>query len=301
VEDPAEAKKRGAKSVVKRDVVRLVTPGTLTEDSLLEAKRNNWLLSVARGRPASDAEPLYALAWLDISTGEFRVMETDGIRLAAEIARLDPGEIVVTDAVHDDPELRAFWRGLAGVTPVTKDLFDGATAERRLASCFGVATVESFGSFSRLELSAAAAVVTYVERTQFGKKPNLSPPSREAANSVLMIDAATRANLELIRTLSGNFEGSLLSVIDRTKTTGGARLLARRLASPLVDPEAINLRLDLVDFFAGDSALRADIRALLAGAPDLSRSLARLSLARGGPRDLAAIRDSLQAASALAS
>src|SRR5690349_7910609 len=123
VEDPAEAKKRGAKSVVKRDVVRLVTPGTLTEDSLLEAKRNNWLLAVARGRPSSDAEPLYALAWLDISTGEFRVMETDGIRLAAEIARLDPGEIVVTDAVHDDAELRAFWRGLAGVSPVTKDLF----------------------------------------------------------------------------------------------------------------------------------------------------------------------------------
>jgi len=301
VEDPAEAKKRGGKSVVKRDVVRLVTPGTLTEDSLLEAKRNNWLLSVARGRPSSDAEPLYALAWLDISTGEFRVMETDGIRLAAEIARLDPGEIIVTDAVHDDTGLRAFWRGLTSVTPVTKDLFDGTTAERRLAVYFGVATVESFGSFSRLELSAAAAVVTYVERTQFGKKPNLSGPSREAANSVLMIDAATRSNLELIRTLSGNFEGSLLSVIDRTQTTGGARLLARRLASPLVDPEAINLRLDLADFFAGDSALRADIRALLAGAPDLARALARLSLARGGPRDLAAIRDSLHAASALAS
>jgi DNA mismatch repair protein MutS len=300
VEDPAEAKKRGGKSVVKRDVVRLVTPGTLTEDSLLEAKRNNWLLSVARGRPSSDAEPLYALAWLDISTGEFRVMETDGIRLAAEIARLDPGEIIVTDAVHDDTGLRAFWRGLSSVTPVTKDLFDGATAERRLAVYFGVATVESFGSFSRLELSAAAAVVTYVERTQFGKKPNLSGPSREAANSVLMIDAATRSNLELIRTLSGNFEGSLLSVIDRTKTTGGARLLARRLASPLVDPEAINLRLDLADFFAGGSALRADIRALLADAPDLARALARLSLARGGPRDLAAIRDSLAAASALA-
>jgi DNA mismatch repair protein MutS len=300
VEDPAEAKKRGGKSVVKRDVVRLVTPGTLTEDSLLEAKRNNWLLSVARGRPSSDAEPLYALAWLDISTGEFRVMETDGIRLAAEIARLDPGEIIVTDAVHDDTGLRAFWRGLSSVTPVTKDLFDGATAERRLAVYFGVATVESFGSFSRLELSAAAAVVTYVERTQFGKKPTLSGPSREAANSVLMIDAATRSNLELIRTLSGNFEGSLLSVIDRTKTTGGARLLARRLASPLVDPEAINLRLDLADFFAGGSALRADIRALLADAPDLARALARLSLARGGPRDLAAIRDSLAAASALA-
>jgi DNA mismatch repair protein MutS len=300
VEDPAEAKKRGSKSVVKRDVVRLVTPGTLTEDSLLEARRNNWLLSVARGRPASDAEHVYALAWLDISTGEFRVMETDAVRLAAEIARLDPGEIIVTDAVHDDPELRAFWRSLPAVTPVTKDLFDGAAAERKLAGYFGVATVDSFGSFSRLELSAAAAAVTYVERTQFGKKPNLSPPAREAASSVLMIDAATRANLELMRTLSGAFEGSLLATIDRTKTTAGARLLARRLASPLVDPLEINARLDLVDYFADDSSLRGDVRAVLASAPDLSRALARLSLSRGGPRDLAAVRDGLAAANALA-
>jgi DNA mismatch repair protein MutS len=300
IEDPAEAKKRGGKSVVKRDVVRLVTPGTLTEDSLLEAKRNNWLLAVARGRPTSDAEPIYGLAWLDISTGEFRVSETDGVRLAAEIARLDPGEIIVPDAIHDDPELRAYWRSLPAVSPVTKDVFDGASAERRLAGYFGVATVDSFGSFSRLELTAAAAVVTYVERTQFGKKPNLSPPAREAANSVLMIDAATRANLELTRTLSGTFEGSLLATIDRTKTTGGARLLARRLASPLLDPEAVNARLDLVDHFAANSTLRNDVRAVLAGAPDLSRSLARLSLSRGGPRDLAAIRDSLAAAETLA-
>lgn len=300
IEDPAEAKKRGAKSVVKRDVVRLVTPGTLTEDSLLEAKRNNWLLAVARGRPLSDAEPVYGLAWLDISTGEFRVSETDGVRLAAEIARLDPGEIIVPDAIHDDPELRAYWRSLPAVSPVTKDVFDGAIAERRLAGYFGVATVDSFGSFSRIELTAAAAVVTYVERTQFGKKPNLSPPAREAANSVLMIDAATRANLELSRTLSGAFEGSLLATIDRTKTTGGARLLARRLASPLLDPEAINARLVLVDYFAAGSALRNDVRAVLASTPDLSRSLARLSLSRGGPRDLAAVRDALAAAETLA-
>ena len=149
-------------------------------------------------------------------------------------------------------------------------------------------------------MTAAAAVVTYVERTQFGKKPNLAPPAREAANSVLMIDAATRANLELMRTLSGAFEGSLLATIDRTKTTGGARLLARRLASPLLDPDAINARLDLVDYFATNSALRSDVRAVLAGAPDLSRSLARLSLGRGGPRDLAAVRDALAAAQTLA-
>jgi DNA mismatch repair protein MutS len=293
IEDPAEAKKRGAKSVVKRDVVRLVTPGTLTEDTLLEAKRNNWLMAVARGKPASDQEPVFGLAWLDISTGEFRVAATDHIRLSAEIARLEPGEIIIADSTRDDPDLREFWRSLPAVSPVTKDVFDSATAERRLTAFFSVATTESFGAFSRLEMSAAAAAVTYVERTQIGKRPNLSPPSHEAANSVLMIDAATRTNLELIRTLSGASDGSLFSVIDRTRTSAGARLLGRRLASPLVDPAAINARLDAISNLAGDSQKRKDLRDVLAGAPDLSRALARISLGRAGPRDLAAIRDSL--------
>src|SRR5690606_7665963 len=143
----AEAKKRGGKSVVRRAVVRLVTPGTLTEDTLLQAKRNNWLMAVARGRPASDADPAFGLAWLDMSTGEFHVAETGKTRLAAEIARLEPGEIVVADALHDDPEWRAFWRAQAAVTPASKDLFDGASAERRLSDFFGVATSEAFGNF----------------------------------------------------------------------------------------------------------------------------------------------------------
>ena len=300
LEDPAEAKRRGGKSVVKRDVVRLVTPGTLTEDALLEPRRNNYLLAVARGRPASEAAFAYGLAWLDISTGEFRVAESDGARLAADIARIEPGEIVVAEALHDDPELRAFWRAHPAVTPLDRGVFDGATAERRLSSFFGVATIESFGALSRLELSAAAAAITYIERTQIGRKPNLTPPTREAASSVLLIDAATRANLELVRTLAGEREGSLLSIIDRTRTSAGARLLARRLASPLVDAGAINARLDAVAFLAGDSAPRDSLRRLLAEVPDLSRALSRLALLRGGPRDLAAVRDSLAAASKLA-
>ncbi len=300
LEDPAEAKRRGAKSVVKRDVVRLVTPGTLTEDALLEARRNNYLLAVVRGRPANEAEFAYGLAWLDISTGEFRLAETDGARLAAEIARIEPGEIVVAEALYDDAALRGFWRSLPAVTPLDRGVFDGATAERRLSSFFGVATIESFGALSRLELAAAAAAITYIERTQIGRKPNLAPPAREAASSVLLIDAATRANLELVRTLSGERDGSLLSIIDRTRTSAGARLLARRLASPLVDPEAINARLDAVAFLAGDSVRRDPLRRLLAEVPDLSRALSRLALLRGGPRDLAAMRDSLAAAAKLA-
>src|SRR5271155_3294883 len=173
LEDPAEARKRGAKSVVRRDVVRLVTPGTLTEDSLLDAKRNNYLLTLARMR-ASSGEDRFALAWIDISTGEFRVAECDRASLAAEIARIEPGEIVVSDALYADTELMPYLRSLPALTPLTRDVFDGATAERRLAAYFGVATTASFGTFSRVELAAAAAAVTYVERTQLGKRPPLS-------------------------------------------------------------------------------------------------------------------------------
>jgi DNA mismatch repair protein MutS len=295
LEDPAEARKRGAKSVVRRDVVRLVTSGTLTEDSLLDAKRNNFLLAIARSR-TSATEDRFALAWIDISTSEFIVAECDRTALAAAIARIEPGEIVVADAVYSDTELSPYLRSLPAVTPLTRDVFDGATAERRLASFFGVATTASFGAFSRIELTAAAAAVTYVERTQIGKRPPLSPPVREAAGATLAIDQATRANLELIRTLSGERRGSLLAAIDRTVTAAGSRLLAQRLAAPLTDPNEIAHRLDAVSVFVNDSAMRSDVRGTLKTVPDLARALARIVIGRGGPRDLAAIRDGICAA-----
>ena len=301
LEDPAEAKKRGSKSVVRRDVVRLVTPGTLTEDTLLDARRNNYLLAVARARLSSVGEDVrFALAWIDISTGEFRIAESDRASLAAEIARLEPGEIVVSDALYGDADLAAFWRSLPAVTPVTRDVFDGATAERRLTAFFAVATSEAFGALTRLELTAAAAAVTYVERTQLGARPPLSPPTRESAGATMAIDQATRGNLELIRTLGGERRGSLLETIDRTVTSAGSRLLTQRLSAPLTDPEQIARRLDAVGAFADDIAARADARSRLAAAPDLARALARLAVGRGGPRDLAAIRDGLTAAAELA-
>jgi DNA mismatch repair protein MutS len=297
LEDPAEAKKRGAKSVVRRDVVRLVTPGTLTEDSLLDAKRNNYLVAIVRARASVGDGNRFGLAFLDMSTGEFRLTESDNI--AAELARLEPGEIIVSDALYGDPELAPLLRTLP-VTPLGRDVFDGATAERRLASFFAVATTQAFGTLSRLELTAAAACVTYVERTQIGKRPPLSPPVREAEGATLAIDAATRANLELMRTLAGETRGSVLSAIDRTVTAAGFRLLAARLAAPLTDPDAIALRLDAVDTMLGAAPLRSELRSRLASAPDLARALARLALGRGGPRDLAAIRDGLRAAQELA-
>jgi DNA mismatch repair protein MutS len=299
LEDPAEAKKRGSKSVVRRDVVRLVTAGTLTEDTLLDARRNNYLLAVARAR-ASDSDARFALAWIDISTGEFRITECDRASLSAEIARLEPGEVIISDALYADAELKALWDGLPAVMPLARDVFDGATAERRLTSFFAVATSEAFGTLSRLELTAAAACVTYVERTQLGRRPPLSPPLREAASATMAIDQATRANLELMRTLSGERRGSLLATIDYTVTAAGSRLLAQRLSSPLTDPAAIARRHDAVAGFANDTAARAETRSRLAAAPDLARALSRLVVGRGGPRDLAAIRDGLLAAADLA-
>src|SRR5580700_227349 len=295
LEDPAEARKRGAKSVVRRDVVRLVTSGTLTEDSLLDARRNNFLLAIARSR-TSATEDRFALAWIDISTSEFNVAECERGGLAAAIARVEPGEIIVSDAFYSDTEFSPYLRTLPAVTPLTRDVFDGATAERRLAAFFGVATTASFGAFSRIELTAAAAAVTYVERTQIGKRPPLSPPVREAAGATLAIDQATRANLELIRTLGGERRGSLLAAIDRTVTAAGSRLLAQRLAAPLTDPKEIAHRLDAVAALVNDSVMRGDLRGALKTVPDLARALARIVIGRGGPRDLAAIRDGIFAA-----
>lgn len=301
MEDPAAARKRGAKSVVKRDVVRLVTPGTLTEDTLLDARRNNYLLALARARVSSDdGEGRFALAWIDISTGEFRIAECDRAGLAAELARLEPSEIIVSDALYSDPDLAPFLRSLPAVTPLTRDVFDGATAERRLASYFSVATSDAFGVLSRLELTAAAACITYVVRTQLGQRPPLSPPVREAEGATLALDLATRSNLELIRTLGGERRGSLLAAIDRTVTAAGSRLLSQRLAAPLTDPTAIGERHDAVAHFVTETALRISTRAKLKGAPDLARALSRLVVGRGGPRDLAAIRDGIEAAASLA-
>ena len=301
LEDPAEARKRGGKSVVRRDVVRLVTPGTLTEDTLLDARRNNYLLAIARARASSDGDDSrFALAWIDISTGEFRIAECGRAGVAAELARLEPSEIVVSDALYGDAEVAPMLRSLPAVVPLGRDVFDGATAERRLTGYFAVATSEAFGALTRLELTAAAACITYVERTQLGKRPPLSPPLREAEGATLAIDQATRSNLELARTLAGERRGSLLAAIDRTVTSAGSRLLAQRLAAPLTDPQAIARRHDAVAHFVAGGAGREQLRAQLRGAPDLARSLARLVVRRGGPRDLAAIRDGIEAAAGLA-
>jgi DNA mismatch repair protein MutS len=295
MENPAAARARGAKSVVRRDVVRLVTPGTLTEDTLLDAKANNYLLALVRARGSAGPDRI-GLAWIDISTSEFFVMECSVGELAATLSRIDPNEMILTDALYGDAELGAILRQWPAVTPLTRDVFDSSTAERRLCDYFAVATMDGLSAMSRLEATAAAAAVTYIDRTQVGRRPPLSPPTREAAGSTMAIDPATRANLELTRTLAGERRGSLLDAIDRTVTPAGSRLLAQRLAAPLTDSGAIAGRLDAIAPFVEDAPLRDALRATLRAAPDMSRALARLSVGRGGPRDLAALRDGILAA-----
>jgi len=292
-EDPAAARAR--KSVVRRDVVRLITPGTLTEDTLLDARANNYLLAIARARGSAGADRI-GLAWIDISTAEFIVTECGTSELAATLARINPNEVIVTDALYGDADIGPLLRELPAVTPLTRDVFDSATAERRLCDYFAVATMDGLSAMSRLEATAAAACVSYIDRTQLGKRPPLSPPSREISGATMAIDPATRANLELTRTLSGERRGSLLAAIDCTVTAAGSRLLAQRLAAPLTDVAMIARRLDAVAAFVAEPALRDDIRASLRAAPDMARALARLSVGRGGPRDLAALRDGVLAA-----
>src|ERR1700753_1532528 len=190
-EDPAAARARGNKSVVRRDVVRLVTPGTLTEDTLLDARTNNYLLAIARARSSSGGDR-FGLAWIDISTSEFMVTECAGGELAATLARINPNEAVVADALYGDTELGPLLRELPAVTPLTRDYFDGATAERRLCDYFAVATMDGLSAMTRLRGSPAAAPVTYIDRTQVGKRPPLSPPAREAAGNTMAIGSATR-------------------------------------------------------------------------------------------------------------
>ncbi len=288
MEDPAEAKKRGGKSVVERGVIRLVTPGTITEEALLDARAHNYLAALA------EVQGGLGLAWLDMSTGDFQVQPVAAKTLGAAIARLDPGELLVSERLLQQPalfELFGDWRAI--LTPLPTVRFDSANARKRLETLYGVRALDGFGSFGRAELAAGGALVDYVELTQKGKLPRLGVPRRLAEGAVMEIDAATRRNLELCETLTGERKGSLLSVIDRTVTGAGARLLAQHLAAPLTDPLVIDRRLDMVQFFAEQHSLRADLRERLKHCPDVERALSRLTLGRGGPRDLAAVRDAL--------
>lgn len=294
VEDPAEAKKRGSKSVVKRDVVRVVTPGTITEDVLLESRRNNFLASIAR------AQFDYAVAWLDVSTGDFKTQSASALEIAAIMSRLQPGELIVADNLLNDDALSHVWFDVDDrLTPLPGSRFDSENGRRRIEAIFGIKTLDAFGQFNRAELAAAGGLIDYVELTQKGKLPRLRPLERVEQGAVMEIDAATRRNLEITDAMAGGRQGTLLDAIDMTVTGMGARLLSSRLSAPLTDPAATNRRLDLIDAFAVDGRARDDVRDLLKSVPEIPRALSRISIGRGGPRDLVAIRSGLIAAQSI--
>lgn len=294
VEDPKEAKKRGYKAIVKREVIRLVTAGTLTEEPLLDAKKNNFLLTIAK------LNDNLGLAWLDISTGDFFLQELslkardEAVVLSGVLSRLCPVEVVVSDAYLQNQTVFAVLNGCRdqlSVLPAAR--FNSESAAKRLKEIFHVETLDAFGSFTRAEVSAAGVLLDYVETTQKGKIPLIQHPQKVSEGQIMEIDGATRRSLELVEALNGDKSSSLLGVIDCTVTGAGGRLLASRIANPLKDIAAINARLDAVEFFSTFHNIRQDLRQVLKACPDIERAVSRLSLGRGGPRDLANIKIAL--------
>jgi len=288
LENPAEAKKRGGKSIVQRGVVRVVTPGTLTEEGLLDARAANRLAAIAFSGEGA------AIAWADVSTGAFETRSLKHHEAEEEIAALSPAELLVTDAdaQHVNEAARVTGAALT-IRPAVKA--DAKAAARRIKTAFEVAALDAFGDFSNVELSAMGLLLDYIELTQAGAAPRLMPPRRNAERAFMAIDAATRAALEIERSVRGGREGSLLACVDRTVTSAGGRMLAERISRPLTDVAAINARLDAVQFFLDARDRRDGVREELRAAGDLARALTRLALGRGGPRDLANLRDGLTA------
>ena len=281
-ENPADARKRGSKSVVRRDVVRIITPGTLTEETLLDPRAANRLAGLAFAAGGLEV----ALAWADVSTGEFRVMTAPAQRLIDEACALSIGELVIVDSELDRPTAKAIAALSGAVTPRPAARGDSKFAKRALEAGFGVQTLDAFGHFTKAELSAIGLVYDYVSLTQAGGAPKLETPRRLETAGLMAIDATTRASLELDRSQRGTRDGSLLGAIDMTRTAAGGRLLAERIARPLMDLTAIEARLNSIAFLIDNSGLRNDLRDAVSRAPDLGRALSRLELGRGGPRDL---------------
>lgn len=293
-EDPALAKKRGAKSVVAREVIRLVTPGTLTEDQLLDPRRANVLAALAR------VQGVYSVAFVELTGGAMSVSECSGAALASVVARVAPSEFLVADGLAEDPAAAALVKDLGPrATLLPSSSFSVEGGERALKTLYGVSALDGFGSFTRAEIAAAGALAQYLDLTQKGRLPPLQPLRREEDQAYLLIDPATRRNLELVESLEGQRRGSLLDVIDHSVTAAGGRKLAQWLLAPLTRIPAIAARQDAVAFFKEDDRLRDAVRIALKRAPDMGRALTRLALGRGGPRDLGALRDGLAAGFAL--
>ena len=295
MEDPVQARKRGAKAVVRRQLVRVVTPGTLTEESLLEARGANRLAAVAVRAGQT------AVASVELSTGEVECMMVGRDGLASMLAALAPSEILVPDRLFADGAIAAALKSAGGaVQPMPQALAEPAASQARLQRLYGVETLDGFGGLAGAEIAALGLIAAHLESTQGGRLPTLSPPRRAGEADVMSIDPATRASLEIERSQGGGRDGSLLGAIDRTLTAPGARLLAARLGRPLTAPQAIAARLDAIEWLLARRPLRQRLRASLKGVGDMARALSRLALGRGGPRDLDCLQQTLLAGAEIA-
>ncbi|BAK85043.1 DNA mismatch repair protein MutS [Komagataeibacter medellinensis] len=278
-----------SKGPLRRAVVRLITPGTLTEDELLEAGRQNLLAAIIYPGGRDGGAP--GLAWIDISTGLFETTTVPTGSLHDQLGRLDPAEILCADNV----ELGDFApRRTPVVHPASAD-----AARARMAEAFGVASLDAFGTFSDTEALAAATAIDYIRRSQAGQLPRLSHPRPSDSQDVLGLDPATRASLDLLRTRDGTTEHTLFTAVSRTVTAAGSRMLADWIAAPLTDPARIAHRQAGWTWLLDKPGIRDDVRTALRAAPDMARALGRLSLGRGQPRDAVAIRLALEVARAI--
>ena len=285
VETPDEARARAkaegkpsSKVLVPRQIIRFVTAGTLTEDTLLEPRRANRLAALCelRGR--------VGIAACDISTGRMELEECEADGVAAALSRLGAREIVAPEDWPDAP--------YEAIARPPGD-FASERGRKRLEELHGVATLDAFGTFSRAMLAAAGGLLAYLDHAGRGSMPFLLPPTVNETGTVMAIDEASRTSLEITATQNGERAGSLLSTVDRCVTSAGARLLAEDLSAPLARRAAIEARLALVRLFHEDPILRGDTREALRAIPDIARALARLVADRGSPRDLGQVRDGL--------
>ncbi len=282
--DPATSK-----GLVERKVVRVVTPGTVTDAALLEERRDNFLLAISAGKSATNTIA-YGLAWIDLSSGRFLLSEArDAEALAAELARLSPAETLV----GEDVSWPAFVTALPGLRKRAPWHFDGATAQRELARFFGTRDLSGFGCDGLpLGVAAAGALLGYVEETQKSALPHLTGLRVENADETIALDAATRRNLELDTHASGNRDFTLLGVLDQTVTPMGARLLRRWLHRPLRERGVLQRRQQAIETLIEQRRCEP-LRETLRGIGDLERILARVALRSARPRDLSTLRDGL--------
>ena len=284
-ESPEEARARGgSKTLVARDIIRFVTAGTLTEDSLLDSWASNMLVAL------SAIGDTIGIAATDISTGHFELVTVQQGALEAELARLAASEIVVAEDFAGSP---------FGAIQRPRADFDSLAGEEIMKRHFMLPTLEPIGTVTRAELAAAGGLLAYLGHVSQGKMPFLKLPLRREVHDHLLIDQATRDSLEINSGTKGGRAGSLLAEVDRTITGAGARQLAADLAAPLMNKAQIEARLSLVHWFHDAPLLRDAIRTALRQLPDIARALGRVVAGRGSPRDVGQIRDGLSGARSL--